>query len=120
MSALSSPRIESAVAINDSVFELRNPQSAAFQAGTRTGDWFAVGDVHPEILPPASLPPPSEAAARRPSTARRTFARLVGCIAIAGTLAGLLLLATRPQFRHAVLDWSSFGRGDRLMSKGTR
>src|SRR6266702_4604812 len=115
MSALSSPRIESAVAINDPGFEFRNAQSASFQAGTRTGDWFAVGDVHPEILPPPSLPPPSEVAVKGPSTARRTFARLVGCIAIAGTLAGLLHLATRPQFRHAVLDWSSFGRGDRLM-----
>ena|SRR5438477_12235191 len=106
MSALSSPRIESAAVVSESLLELSTRQSAAFQAGTRTGDWFAVGDVHPEMVPPPSLPPSSAFAA---STPRRSFARLVGCVAIAGTLAGLLLLATRPQFRRALLDWSSFG-----------
>src|SRR6266478_2652430 len=106
MSALSSPRMESAAVVSDSLLELSTRQSAAFQAGTRTGDWFAVGDVHPEIMPPPSLPPSSAIAASSP---RRTFVRLVGCIAIAGTLAGLLLLATRPPFRRALLDWSSLG-----------
>jgi hypothetical protein len=109
MSAASAPRIDPAIAISEPALELRTRASASFQAGTRTGDWFAVGDVHPEILPPPSLPPPSALDARRGSSSRRTFARLVGCVAIAGTLAGLVVLATRPQFRHAVLDWSSFG-----------
>jgi hypothetical protein len=118
MSAISTSRIEASIALSEPMFELRDRQSAAFQAGTRTGDWFAVGDVHPEILPPPSLPPPSDDDAHRASNVRRIIARLVGCVAIAGTLACLVLLASRPQFRQAVLRWGSFGRTDHLMSSG--
>src|SRR5579859_3543298 len=93
MNVASASRIESSLAVSEPVIAVSKEQ--AFQAGTRTGDWFAIGDVHPEILPPPSLPPASLSPALAFSSPRRSFVRLVGFVAIAGTLACLLLLATR-------------------------
>jgi hypothetical protein len=89
-------------------------QSGLFAEGTRTGDWFAVGDVHPEIAPPSIAPPPLPAAGR----SRRNLARLVGIVAIAGTLACLVRFATYAPVRRAILQWGFFGKSDRVLTIG--
>jgi hypothetical protein len=93
----------------DSTVDLTKPKSSQFPKDSGTGEWFAVGDanlhrVPPSIIPPPSIPPP------RASRARRITVRLVGILAIGGTLACLVRVATYPPARQAILRWGSFGR----------
>jgi hypothetical protein len=84
--------------------------ATAFAEGTRTGDWFAMGDVNqdPSLeLAAADLP--------RTSRARRTFVRVLGCLIIAGTVACLVRLATHARVRQAILNWGFFGHSDRIL-----
>jgi hypothetical protein len=95
--------------MQEQVVDLTNPKSQQFPKETRTGEWFAAGDenlhvVPPSLIPPPSLPPP------RASRARRITVRLVGFLAIAGTLACLIRIGTYPPARQAILRWGSFGR----------
>jgi hypothetical protein len=94
---------------NEPVVDLTNPRNQEFPKETRTGEWFAAGDanlhpVQPSIAPPPSIPAP------RASPARRITVRIIGILAIAGTLAGLVRVATYPPARQAILRWGFFGR----------
>ena len=90
-------------------------QTTAFAEGTRTGNWFAVGEVAQE--PPLDLPP-SEV--RQVSTLRRTVVRVIGGLLIGGTIACVVLLAKHAPARQAILRWGFFGQSDRLLPSGTR
>jgi hypothetical protein len=91
-------------------------EGTAFAEGTRTGDWFAVGEVNaPHSMAP---PPPSEMP--RVSSARRAFVRVLGCLLICGTLAVLVRLATHAPARRAILRWGLFGRADRALQLNAR
>jgi hypothetical protein len=91
------------------IIDLTNPKSRDFPKETGTGEWFAVGDANLHTVPPSIMPPPSIPAPRA-SRARRIIVRMVGFLAIAGTLAGLVRVATYPPARQAILRWGSFGR----------
>jgi len=81
-----------------------------FPKETRTGEWFAVGDANLHPVQPSIAPPPSMPAPPRASKARRFTVRAIGILAIAGTLAGLIRVATYPPARQAILRWGFFGR----------
>ena len=91
-------------------------QTAAFAQGTKTGDWFAIGEVNhnPSVAPPPPLDAP------RVSSARRRFVRVVGCLLIGSTLACLVRLATHAPARQAILRWGLFGHSERILQIGTR
>jgi hypothetical protein len=93
--------------------DVGNAQGQVFPAGTRTGDWLAVGDREPVAV---SSPPPGFDSndVSHISGGRRSFVRLVGCIAIAGTLFCLISLAMHAPARRAILHWGLFGRSDRI------
>jgi hypothetical protein len=88
-------------------------QATAFSEGTRTGNWFAIGDVNQD--PPLDLPPAPTA-----SRARRTFVRVLGFLIIGGTVACLVRLATHAPARRAILRWGLFGQSERILPAGTR
>ncbi|HKQ70837.1 MAG TPA: hypothetical protein VJT73_15930 [Polyangiaceae bacterium] len=85
--------------------------------GVRTGEWFAVGDASEHPAPPSIAPGPLSEAPQ-PPRARRVLVRVVGCLAIAGTLACLVRVATHAPARQAILQWGSFGQGARLHAIG--
>jgi hypothetical protein len=91
-------------------------QTAAFAEGTKTGDWFAIGDVNHN---PSVAPPPLSTVSRV-SPARRTFVRAIGCLLIGGTLACLVRLATHAPARQAILRWGLFGHSERILQIGAR
>ena len=71
--------------------------ATAFEEGTRTGDWFAMGDVNqdPSLeLAATDLP--------RASRARRTFVRVLGCLIIGVLNNGLILLNVSPFWQQVV------------------
>jgi hypothetical protein len=119
MSALSSSHIASSNIVADASVDIDNAQSASFSAGTRSGAWFAMGDAHPEMALPSLQPPPSSNAVRG-SEARRSTARLVAWVVMAGMSACLVVFGARKSVRRALLEWGSFGHGDRISSIGSR
>jgi hypothetical protein len=88
-------------------------QSTVFAEGTRTGDWFAIGEVNQD--PELDLPPAPTA-----SRARRTVVRILGCLIIGGTVACLVRLATHAPARQAILSWGLFGQSERILPAGRR
>jgi hypothetical protein len=84
-----------------------------FAKETKTGEWFAVGDANLHVVPPSIMPPPS-IPAPPPPRARRIFVRLVGGLAIAGTLACLIRIATYAPARQAMMRWGSFGKAQQV------
>jgi hypothetical protein len=86
-------------------------EGALFAEGTRTGDWFAIGevDVHRSVAPPPPVDVP------RVSGARRTFVRVLGSLLILATLAILVRLATHAPARQAILRWGLFGQSERIL-----
>jgi hypothetical protein len=90
-------------------------QATAFAEGTRTGNWFAMGDVaHDPLLDV----PPSDV--RQVPTLRRTIVRVIGCLLIGGTVACVVRLATHPPAREAILRWGFFGQSERILPSATR
>jgi hypothetical protein len=96
------------------VLDLVNGKNQEFPKETRTGEWFAVGDANLHVVPPSIIPPPSIPAPPPVSRARRAAVRLVGILAIGGTLAGLVRVATYAPAREAILRWGSFGKAAHL------
>ena len=90
-------------------------QARAFAEGTRTGNWFAMGEVAAD--PSMDLP---SSDVREVSTLRRTIVRLIGCLLIGGTMACVILLATHPPARKAILRWGFFGQSERILPSVTR
>jgi hypothetical protein len=91
-------------------------QAAAFAEGTRTGDWFAIGEVRQDES--LDLAPPTEMATA--SRTRRTLVRVVGCLIIGGTVACLVRVATYAPARQAILRWGFFGHSERILPSATR
>ena len=90
-------------------------QADAFAEGTRTGNWFALGEVAQDPL--------LELAAsdvRQVSTVRRRVVRVIGCLLIAGTMACVVRLATHAPARQAILRWGFFGQSERIVPSATR
>jgi len=91
-------------------------QATAFAEGTRTGDWFAIGEVNQDasldLAPPSDMPVASRA--------RRIFVRVVGFLIIAGTVACLVRVATYAPARQAILRWGFFGQSERILPSATR
>jgi hypothetical protein len=90
--------------------------AAAFAEGTRTGDWFAIGEVNT----PQSVAPPPPVDLPQGSRVRRTFVRVFGSLLILVTLAILVRLATHAPARQAILRWGLFGQSDRLLQVKAR
>jgi hypothetical protein len=88
-------------------------QATAFAEGTRTGDWFAIGDVNQD--PPLDVPPAPTA-----SRSRRILVRVLGGLIIGGTVACLVRLATHAPARQAILRWGLFGQSERILPAGAR
>ena len=95
--------------------KLRESQAGLSAEGTRTGDWFAVGDVHPELVPPSFATETALDAPRAPAP-RRLVARWVGALAIAGMLFCLVRFARYAPVRNAILQWGLFGQSARVLS----
>jgi hypothetical protein len=91
-------------------------EGASFAEGTRTGEWFAIGDSQP--APSVAPPPPVDVP--RVSGARRTFVRVLGCLLIGSTLAFVGLLATHAPARRAILRWGLFGQSERILPAKAR
>jgi hypothetical protein len=89
-------------------------EDPAFTEGTRTGDWFAIGDVEPK----RSVAPPPPLEVPRVSSGRRTLVRVLGCIIICGNLAVLVRLVTHAPARQALLRWGMFGQSERILHIG--
>jgi hypothetical protein len=90
-------------------------QANAFAEGTRTGNWFAMGDVSHEAqldLPPSDV--------RQVSKVRRTIVRVIGLFLIAATVACVVRLATHAPARRAILRWGFFGQSERILPAATR
>jgi hypothetical protein len=90
-------------------------QASAFAEGTRTGNWFAMGEVPHDA--PLDLPPSD---VRQVSSSRRTIVRVIGFLLIAGTVACVVRLATHAPARQAILRWGFFGQSDRILPAATR
>jgi hypothetical protein len=90
-------------------------QATAFAEGTRTGNWFAMGDVAHD--PSLDLPP---ADVRQVSRLRRTIVRMIGCLLIGGTITCVVRLATHPPARQAILRWGLFGQNERILPSAKR
>ncbi len=101
------------------IFDLDPQRRPLFPEGTRTGDWLAVGD-HERVAPSIPAPTPSSTDLPRVSTGRRTLVRVIGGVAIAGTLLILVSIAMHPSARGAILHWGLFGKGDRIVGHATR
>jgi hypothetical protein len=86
-----------------------------FEEGTRTGNWFAMGEMARD--PSAELPLRDE---RQVSTVRRRTVRVIGCLLIGGTLACVVRLATHAPARQAILKWGFFGQSERILPSSTR
>jgi len=112
---MTSSCIEPNDASAEPAFELIGAQPPDPSAGTRTDEWFAIGD-RSHLSEPPSVEPPHSIAAPRGSSRRRQLVRLVGCLAIGGTVGCLIRLGAQASFRHAILDWGLFGQSDRLYS----
>ena len=89
--------------------------ASAFAEGTRTGNWFAMGDVSHDAQ--LDLPPPD---VRRGSSLRRTIVRVIGFLLIAGTVACVVRLATHAPARRAILRWGFFGQSERILPSAPR
>ena len=90
-------------------------QATAFAEGTRTGEWFAIGDATQDPLLHPSSPD-----VRGGSNMRRNIVRAIGCFLIGGTIACVVRLATHAPARQAILRWGLFGQSERVLSVGHR
>jgi len=110
---MTSSFIERNNAVAEPVFDLSRAKPSESPTGTTTDEWFAVGDTSGSLATP-SFESVAPVPVRRSSPRRRLLVRLVGCLAIGGTVGCLVRLAAHAPFRHAILDWGLFGQSERL------
>lgn len=95
------------------VFLLRKPRANVFSPQTATGKWFVEGQVPAELqrVPAMAFVPDVPVVPSAPSLRyRRLAARLIGVIAIIGSIVFLAHVGKRASARSQLLQWGTMGQ----------